>query len=212
MSRLGEAIKTVLSLMPQETLLEDAKTNRFTMIKNGMGFASRDYAGERNWLIIDNQSGRSMVLTGAIYHQFNLEMSVFGWDTNGEPMSAGKKMAFKGTPEEALIAHSNVILKFFEMCEEEDNVMRRLQGKPTHQEERTRKKALQDRKQVIENRINNLDAEHERLFRKKEDELLITTSDWRKTYHLLTEVEKELNALEGEMFRIEGSLAFDFGD
>lgn len=212
MSRLGEAIKTVLSLMPQETLLEDAKTNRFTMIKNGMGFASRDYAGERNWLIIDNQSGKSMVLTGAIYHQFNLEMSVFGWDTNGEPMATGKKMAFKGTPEEALIAHSNVILKFFEMCEEEDNLVRRLQGKPTHQEERTRRKELLDRKETIENRIIELDAEHERLFQKKEDELLITTSDWKKTYRLLTEVEKELHTLEDELWQIQRTLAFDFGE
>ena len=127
-------------------------------------------------------------------------------------MATGKKMAFKGTPEEALIAHSNVILKFFEMCEEEDNLVRRLQGKPTHQEERTRRKELLDRKETIENRIIELDAEHERLFQKKEDELLITTSDWKKTYRLLTEVEKELHTLEDELWQIQRTLAFDFGE
>lgn len=211
-SKLGQAIETVLSLLPQKTLVEDAKTNRFTMIKNGMGFASRDYAGERNWLIIDNENGRSMVLTGILYHQFNLEMSLFWLDTNGEQMTTGKKMAFKGTPEEALIAHNNVILKFFEMCEEEDNIMRRLQGKPTHQEERARKKKLQDRKEAIEKRINELDAEHEKLFQKREDEYFGPIAEWKKTYLLMDKVEKELHTLETELWQIEGSLAFDFND
>lgn len=127
-----QAIKTVLALMPQETV-EDAKKHRFTMIKNAMGFVSRDYAGERNWLIVDNQSGKAMVLTGALYHQFNLEMSLFWRDTNGEKMTLGKKMAFRGTEEEAIVAHDNVILKFFKMCEEEDNALRGLQGQSMHE-------------------------------------------------------------------------------
>lgn len=206
MSKLGQAIETVLALLPQKTLVEDAKTNRFTMIKNGMGFASRDYAGERNWLVIDNEDGRSMVLTGILYHQFNLEMSLFWWDTNGEPMATGKKMAFKGTPEEALIAHNAVILKFFAMCEEEDNIMRKLQGMPTHQEERERKKELQDRKQVIENRINELDATHEKLWQQKEDELLDNTANWKRKYVQLAETEKEIETLETERWQIEQEL------
>lgn len=205
-SKLGQAIETVLSLLPQKTLVEDAKTNRFTMIKNAMGFASRDYTGERNWLIIDNENGRSMVLTGILYHQFNLEMSLFWWDTNGEPMTTGKKMAFKGTPEEALIAHNSVVLKFFAMCEEEDNVLRRLQGKPTHQEERARKKELQDRKEAIEKRINELDVEHEKIWQRKEDELLKPEADWKRTYVQLAKIEKELKALEDEHWQIEREL------
>lgn len=131
--RLSQAIETVLALLPQKTLAEDAKNNKFTMIKNGMGFVSRDYVGERNWLIVDNQSGKAMVLTGALYHQFNLEMSLFWLDTNGEPMATGKKMAFGGTEEEAVVAHDNVILKFFKMCEEEDNALRGLQGQSVHE-------------------------------------------------------------------------------
>lgn len=118
--RLSQAIERVLALLPQKKLAEDAKSNKFTMIKNGMRLASRDYVGKRNWLIIDNQSGRSMVLTGALYHQFNLEMSRFWLDTNGERMAPGKKRAFRGTEEEAVVAHDNMIFKFFRMCEEEN--------------------------------------------------------------------------------------------
>ncbi|MCX7385026.1 MAG: hypothetical protein NTX48_00055 [Planctomycetales bacterium] len=76
------------------------------MINGGMGFASRDYAGERNWLIIDNdQNGRAMVLTGALYAQFEAQM--------------GAKTAWTGTPEEVLVAQDEIILKFFAACEEE---------------------------------------------------------------------------------------------
>ena len=130
---LTNEIESVLALFPQKMIAEDAKNNKFTMIKNGMGLASRDYAGERNWLIVDNQSGKAMVLTGKLYHQFNLEMSLFWLDTNGERMTAGKKMAFRGTEEEAVVAHDNVIFKFFALCEEKDTITRRLQERPTHE-------------------------------------------------------------------------------
>lgn len=208
MSKLGHAIETVLSLIPQERLVEDAKKYRFTMIKNGMGFASRDYTGERNWLIIDNQDGRSMVLTGTLYHRFNLEMSVFWWDTDGEKLATGKKMAFKGTEEEALIAHDNIILKFFAICEEEDDVMRRLEGKPTHAEERARKKELRDRVGIIEKRIVELDAEHEKLYQQLDKELDIAgiNEQRRKTYSSLIKIEKELETLEWELWGIHSEL------
>ena len=207
-SKLGQAIETVLSLMPQEALVEDAKKHRFNMIHGAMGFASRDYAGERNWLVIDNENGRSMVLTGILYHQFNLEMSVFWWDSEAEKLGIckGKKTTWEGTEEEAMIAQNAIILKFFEVCEEEDNVMRRLEGKPTHQEERTRKKTLKERKEAIEKRIDELDAKHERLFQRKEDELSDPSADWKRTYVQLAETEKELATLEEEHWQIEREL------
>ena len=205
-SKLGQAIETVLSLLPQTTLVEDAKKHRFNMIHGAMGFASRDYAGERNWLIIDNENGRSMVLTGIFYHQFNLEMSVFWWDSEAEKFASGAKTAWTGTQEEALVAQDEIILKFFAACEEEDNVMRRLQGMPTHEEERTRKKALKERKEAIEKRINELDATHEKLWQRKEEELSDPSANWKRTYVQLAETEKELATLEEELFQIEREL------
>lgn len=118
---LKKDIETVLARLPQETLAEDAKNNKFTMIKSAMVLASRDYAGKRNWLIIENQTGRSMVLTGTLYDQFNLEMMFFWFDTNGERIKLGKEMAFRGTREQAVVAHDNVIFKFFKLFEEQNN-------------------------------------------------------------------------------------------
>lgn len=204
MSKLAQTIQTVLSLLPQEAL--DTK-NRFTMINGGMGFASRDYAGERNWLIIDNdQNGRAMVLTGALYDQFESEMSVFWWNSEAEKFARGAKTAWTGTQEEALAAQDAIILKFFAACEEEDNILRKMQGKPTIEEERTNKKALKERKEAIEKRINELDATYEKLWQKKEDELLDATADWKKTYVQLAETEKEIETLEAKHWQIEREL------
>lgn len=209
---LKNEIESVLAFFPQEMIAEDAKKHRFTIIHDGMGFASRSYAGERNWLITDNQDGRSMVLTGNLYLQFCLEMSVFWWGSEAEKFCKGKKTTWEGTEEEAMIAQDAIILKVFDMCEAEDDATRRLMGKPTHQEERTRKKKLQDRKQVIENRINELDATHEKLWQRKEKELLDATADWKKTYIQLAKIEKELTTLETELFQIERELGFGFGE
>ncbi len=209
---LTNEIESVLALLPQAALAEDAVKYRFNMMHGVMGFGSRNYAGERNWLIIDNENGRSMVLTGNLYLQFCLEMSVFWWDSEAEKFAKGAKTTWTGTQEEAIAAQEAIILKFFDICEAEDDVTRRLMGKPTHQEEKTRKKELQDRKQVIENRINELDTEHERLFQRKEDELSDPSADWKKTYRSLSTVEKELSALENELFQIERELGFGFGE
>lgn len=161
-SQLGHAIETVVALCGGI----DDSPHKYMMIKDGMGFASRSFYGERNMLIIEKSTGSSIVLTGNMLRKFNLEMSIFGWDENGNLQDPSKPIKFQGTSEEADILHNEIIAKYFDLFIKEEDEIRMLQGKPTIQEERTMKKTLQERNavlqasmKIIDDKINNLQKE-----------------------------------------------------
>jgi hypothetical protein len=161
-SQLGHAIDTVVALCGGI----DDSPHKYMMIKDGLGFASRSFYGERNMLIIEKSTGSSIVLTGNMLKKFNLEMSVFGWDENGNVRDPRLEIKFKGTPEEADILHNEIIAKYFDLFIKEEDEIRVLQGKPTIQEERIMKKTLQERNavlqslmKIIDDKINNLQKE-----------------------------------------------------
>ena len=152
-SQLGHAIDTVVALCGGI----DDSPHKYMMIKDGMGFASRSFYGERNMLIIEKSTGSSIVLTGNMLKKFNLEMSIFGWDENGNVQDPAKPIKFKGTSEEADILHNEIIAKYFDLFIKEEDEIRVLQGKPTLQEERDIKKALQERSEVLQSSMKIID-------------------------------------------------------
>lgn len=131
-SQLGHIIDTVVALCGGI----DDSPHKYMMIKDGMGFASRSFYGERNMLIIEKQTGSSIVLTGNMLRKFNLEMSIFGWDENGNLQDPEMPIKFKGTFDEAYSLQNEIIAKYFELFIKEEDEIRVLQGKPTIQEER----------------------------------------------------------------------------
>jgi len=141
----------------------DDSPHKYMLIKDGMGFASRNFCGQRNMLIIDKTDGSSIVLTDRMLQKFNLEMSVFGWDENGNVRNPRLEIKFKGTTEEADTLCNEIIAKYFDLCIKEEDEIRVLQGKPTIQQAREIKKNLQERNEVlqssmkiIDDKINNL--------------------------------------------------------
>ena len=161
-SQLNHEIETVVALCGGI----DNSPHKYMLIKDGMGFASRNYNGQRNMLIIDKENGQSIVLTGNMLKKFNLEMSIFGWDENGNVRDPHHEIKFKGTTEEADTLCNEIIARYFDLCIKEEDEIRVLQGKPTIQEERIMKKNLEERNAVlksamtaIDDKIKNLDAE-----------------------------------------------------
>ena len=166
-SQLGHAIESVLALCGGI----DTSPHKYMMIKDGMGFASRSFYGERNMLIIEKSTGSSIVLTGRMLQKFNLEMSIFGWDENGNVRDPRLEIKFKGTTEEANTLHDEIIAKYFDLFIKEEDEIRVLQGKPTIQEERIMKKNLEERNGIlkekmsqIDQKIKELEAEIDNLF------------------------------------------------
>jgi hypothetical protein len=164
-SQLGHAIETVVALCGGI----DDSPHKYMLIKDGMGFASRNFYGERNLLIIEKATGDSIVLTGNMLKKFNLEMSIFGWDENGNVRDPRMEIKFKGTPEEADILHNEIIAKYFDLFIKEEDEIRMLQGKPTIQEERIMKKTLQERNAVLQSQMIVIDNEIKELERKLDD-------------------------------------------
>lgn len=161
-SQLDHVIDTVVALCGGI----DDSPHKYMMIKDGMGFASRSFYGERNMLIIEKSTGSSIVLTGNMLRKFNLEMSIFGWDENGNLQDPEMPIKFKGTSEEADVLHNEIIAKYFDLFIKEEDEIRVLQGKPTIQEERIMKKTLQERNailpslmKIIDDKIKNLEKE-----------------------------------------------------
>jgi hypothetical protein len=103
-----------------------------------------------------------------MHKKFNLEMSIFGWDENGNVRDTKLEIKFTGTPEEADILQNEIIAKYFDLSIKEEDEIRVLQGKPTIQEERIMKKNLEERNavlqslmKIIDDKIANLDKELE---------------------------------------------------
>lgn len=189
-NQLGHVIDTVVALCGGI----DTSPHKYMMIKDGMGFASRSFYGERNMLIIEKSTGSSIVLTGNMLRKFNLEMSIFGWDENGNLQDPSKPIKFQGTSEEADILHNEIIAKYFELFIKEENEIRVLQGKPTIQEERIMKKTLQERNavlqslmKIIDDKINNLQKELDDNFERDYNEGT-TSLNWKSQQKIIKSI------------------------
>lgn len=160
---LSQEIETVLALCGKI----DDSPHRYMLIKDGMGFASRNYIGQRNLLIIDKQDGQSIVLTGNMLKKFNIEMSVFGWDENGNIRNPDHGITFKGTAEEADIVQNEIIERYFNAIIQEEDEIRTMQGKPTIKEEQIAKTNLQQRNALLQSQMTEIDEK----IKKLDDEL-----------------------------------------
>jgi len=152
-SQLSHEIETVVALCGGI----DDSPHKYMLIKDGMGFASRNYTGQRNMLIIDKTDGSSIVLTGNMLKKFNIEMSIFGWDENGNVRDPKLEIKFKGTSEEADVLCNEIIAKYFDLCIKEEDEIRIMQGKPTIQQMREIKKNLQERNEVLQSQMTAID-------------------------------------------------------
>jgi hypothetical protein len=182
-NELGHVIDTVVALCGGI----DDSPHKYMIIKDGMGFASRSFYGERNMLIIEKSTGNSIVLTGNMLKKFNLEMSIFGWDENGNPQDPAKPIKFKGTSEEADILHNEIIAKYFDLFIKEEDEIRVLQGKPTIQEEREIKKNLQERNEVLQSQMIVIDNKIKELDDKLNSET-VTSSNWNSLQKLVKSI------------------------
>jgi hypothetical protein len=187
---LNQEIETVIALCGGI----DDSPHKYMLIKDGMGFASRNYTGQRNLLVIDKENGQSIVLTGNMLKKFNIEMSIFGWDQNGNVRDPNHEITFKGTAEEANVLQNEIIERYFNAIIQEEDEIRIMQGKPTIKEQQMAKKALQERNTVlksamtaIDDKINNLQKElddsFERYFNHETNAL-----DWKSQQKIIKSI------------------------
>jgi len=182
-SQLGHAINTVVALCGGI----DDSPHKYMIIKDGMGFASRNFYGERNMLIIEKSTGSSIVLTGNMLKKFNLEMSVFGWDENGNVRDPRMEIKFKGTPEEADILHNEIIAKYFDLFIKEEDEIRVLQGKPTIAQAREIKKNLQERNEILQSSMKIIDSKIKELEIKLDSET-VTNSNYKSLQKIVKSI------------------------
>ena len=184
-STLGHAISTVVALCGGI----DDSPHKYMLIKDGMGFASRNFCGERNILIIEKSTGSSIVLTGTMLKKFNIEMSVFGWDENGNVRDPKTKIKFKGTVEEANILYDQIIAKYFDLFIKEEDEIRALEGKLTIQEEREIKKNLQERNVVLKSNMLEIDNKIDMLGAELETDNAMFSLHWKSRQKIVKSIQ-----------------------